>query len=67
MEAGNLYNIFKKIDLRYMTEMCPPAYFLLSTQLIIGVFSQTILSGIVIAKILRPKKRKQVNKIVVYF
>jgi potassium inwardly-rectifying channel subfamily J len=44
---------------RYMTEVCPPAFVVLCIQLIIGVFLQTILAGIVVAKVLRPKKRKQ--------
>uniref|UniRef100_A0A158PCK5 IRK_C domain-containing protein n=1 Tax=Angiostrongylus cantonensis TaxID=6313 RepID=A0A158PCK5_ANGCA len=44
---------------RYMTESCPPAYVILSIQLIVGVFLQTMLTGIVLAKVLRPKKRKQ--------
>ncbi|KAI1722988.1 inward rectifier potassium channel domain-containing protein [Ditylenchus destructor] len=44
---------------RYMTEMCPQAYVVLCIQLIIGVLLQTLLAGIVIAKVLRPKKRKQ--------
>nr|CAD2186789.1 unnamed protein product [Meloidogyne enterolobii] len=44
---------------RYMTESCPLAYIALSLQCIVGVLLQTILAGIVIAKILRPKKRKQ--------
>lgn len=43
-----------------MTELCPIAFVVLCIQLIIGVLLQTILAGIVIAKILRPKKRKQV-------
>ncbi|CAI5456245.1 unnamed protein product [Caenorhabditis angaria] len=45
--------------LRYMTEQCPSAYLTLCVQCVVGVFLQTILAGIVIAKILRPKKRKQ--------
>lgn len=46
--------------LRYMTDLCPPAYLTLCVQCVVGVFLQTILAGIVIAKILRPKKRRQV-------
>ncbi|CAO4387926.1 unnamed protein product [Caenorhabditis nigoni] len=45
--------------LRYMTDLCPPAYLTLCVQCVVGVFLQTILAGIVIAKILRPKKRRQ--------
>ncbi|CAB3400777.1 unnamed protein product [Caenorhabditis bovis] len=45
--------------LRYMTDLCPPAYLTLCVQCVVGVFLQTILTGIVIAKILRPKKRRQ--------
>uniref|UniRef100_A0A183BNX9 IRK_C domain-containing protein n=1 Tax=Globodera pallida TaxID=36090 RepID=A0A183BNX9_GLOPA len=44
---------------RYMTESCPLAYAVLSLQCIVGVLLQTVLAGIVTAKILRPKKRKQ--------
>ncbi|RCN32106.1 inward rectifier potassium channel 2 family protein [Ancylostoma caninum] len=44
---------------RYMTDNCPPAYVILSIQLVVGVFLQTMLTGIVLAKVLRPKKRKQ--------
>ncbi|KAK0404485.1 hypothetical protein QR680_017473 [Steinernema hermaphroditum] len=47
---------------RYMTEMCPPAFIVLCFQLIFGVLLQTMLAGIVIAKVLRPKKRKQEMK-----
>uniref|UniRef100_A0A7E4VYQ5 Inward rectifier potassium channel irk-1 n=1 Tax=Panagrellus redivivus TaxID=6233 RepID=A0A7E4VYQ5_PANRE len=44
---------------RYMTEMCPPAFIVLCIQLVIGVLLQTMLAGIIVAKVLRPKKRKQ--------
>ncbi|WKY14584.1 hypothetical protein Q1695_000265 [Nippostrongylus brasiliensis] len=44
---------------RYMTDNCPPAYVILLFQLVVGVFLQTMLTGIVLAKVLRPKKRKQ--------
>ncbi|KAK5981311.1 G-protein coupled inwardly rectifying potassium channel-A [Trichostrongylus colubriformis] len=44
---------------RYMTDNCPPAYIILLVQLVVGVFLQTMLTGIVLAKVLRPKKRKQ--------
>lgn len=44
---------------RYMTENCPIAHFVLCIQLVVGVFLQTMLAGIVVAKVLRPKKRKQ--------
>uniref|UniRef100_A0A915Q4E7 Inward rectifier potassium channel C-terminal domain-containing protein n=1 Tax=Setaria digitata TaxID=48799 RepID=A0A915Q4E7_9BILA len=44
---------------RYMTDACLPLIFILSLQCIAGVFMQTMLSGIVVAKLLRPKKRKQ--------
>ncbi|KAE9548354.1 hypothetical protein FO519_008429 [Halicephalobus sp. NKZ332] len=44
---------------RYMTEVCPPAFIVLCIQLIVGVLLQTMLAGIVVAKVLRPKKRKQ--------
>lgn len=44
-----------------MTTECPIAYFVLMTQCIIGVFVQTMLGGVIIAKVLRPKKRKQVG------
>ncbi|KAF8385580.1 irk-3, partial [Pristionchus pacificus] len=44
---------------RHMTTECPIAYFVLMTQCIIGVFVQTMLGGVIIAKVLRPKKRKQ--------
>ncbi|VDM38161.1 unnamed protein product [Toxocara canis] len=44
---------------RYMTEVCPPAFLVLCVQLIIGVLLQTMLAGIVVAKVLRPKKRRQ--------
>ncbi|GMT32169.1 hypothetical protein PFISCL1PPCAC_23466, partial [Pristionchus fissidentatus] len=44
---------------RHMTTECPVAYFVLMTQCIIGVFVQTMLGGVIIAKVLRPKKRKQ--------
>ncbi|VDM13446.1 unnamed protein product [Wuchereria bancrofti] len=44
---------------RYVTDACLPVVFILSLQCIAGVFMQTMLSGIVIAKLLRPKKRKQ--------
>ncbi|XGW35344.1 hypothetical protein V3C99_018950 [Haemonchus contortus] len=44
---------------RYMTDNCPPAYVILLIQLVVGVFLQTVLTGIVLAKVLRPKKRKQ--------
>uniref|UniRef100_A0A0N4ZRD2 Inward rectifier potassium channel irk-1 n=1 Tax=Parastrongyloides trichosuri TaxID=131310 RepID=A0A0N4ZRD2_PARTI len=44
---------------RYMTENCPPAHIVLCIQLVVGVFLQTMLAGIVVAKVLRPKKRKQ--------
>ncbi|KIH49079.1 hypothetical protein ANCDUO_20847, partial [Ancylostoma duodenale] len=47
---------------RYMTDNCPPAYVILSIQLVVGVFLQTMLTGIVLAKVLRPKKRKQVSE-----
>ncbi|CAJ0947390.1 unnamed protein product, partial [Mesorhabditis belari] len=44
---------------RYMTNECPPAYTILMVQLVVGCFLQTMLAGIVVAKVLRPKKRKQ--------
>ncbi|GMR31883.1 hypothetical protein PMAYCL1PPCAC_02078, partial [Pristionchus mayeri] len=44
---------------RHMTTECPLAYFVLMTQCIFGVFVQTMLGGVIIAKVLRPKKRKQ--------
>ncbi|CAJ0575203.1 unnamed protein product, partial [Mesorhabditis spiculigera] len=44
---------------RYMTNECPPAYTVLMVQLVVGCFLQTMLAGIVVAKVLRPKKRKQ--------
>ncbi|VDN02091.1 unnamed protein product [Thelazia callipaeda] len=44
---------------RYMTDTCLPMLFVLSLQCVAGVFLQTLLGGIVIAKVLRPKKRKQ--------
>uniref|UniRef100_A0A0N5BKQ7 IRK_C domain-containing protein n=1 Tax=Strongyloides papillosus TaxID=174720 RepID=A0A0N5BKQ7_STREA len=44
---------------RYMTENCPVAHLVLCIQLVVGVFLQTMLAGIVVAKVLRPKKRKQ--------
>uniref|UniRef100_A0A1I7XW27 TLC domain-containing protein n=1 Tax=Heterorhabditis bacteriophora TaxID=37862 RepID=A0A1I7XW27_HETBA len=44
---------------RYMTDLCPPAYTTLCFQLVVGVFLQTMLAGIIVAKVLRPKKRKQ--------
>ncbi|KAK6013345.1 inward rectifier potassium channel 2 domain protein [Ostertagia ostertagi] len=44
---------------RYMTDNCPAAYIILLIQLVVGVFLQTMLTGIVLAKVLRPKKRKQ--------
>ncbi|KAL3990753.1 Inward rectifier potassium channel family protein [Acanthocheilonema viteae] len=44
---------------RYVTDACLPLIFILSLQCIAGVFMQTMLSGIVVAKLLRPKKRKQ--------
>ncbi|CAG9538938.1 unnamed protein product [Cercopithifilaria johnstoni] len=44
---------------RYVTDACLPLVFILSLQCIVGFFMQTMLSGIVIAKLLRPKKRKQ--------
>lgn len=43
-----------------MTDLCPIAYTTLSVQVVVGQFLQTVLGGLVIAKILRPKKRKQV-------
>lgn len=46
---------------RYMTEVCPPAFVILCVQLIVGVLLQTMLAGVVVAKVLRPKKRKQVR------
>ncbi|KAH7696289.1 CBN-IRK-3 protein, partial [Aphelenchoides avenae] len=42
-----------------MTEVCPPAFVILCVQLIVGVLLQTMLAGVVVAKVLRPKKRKQ--------
>uniref|UniRef100_A0A0N5B133 IRK_C domain-containing protein n=1 Tax=Syphacia muris TaxID=451379 RepID=A0A0N5B133_9BILA len=45
--------------IRYMTDACPMAVVLLCSQLITGVFLQTLLTGLVIAKVLRPKKRRQ--------
>ncbi|KAI6240661.1 Inward rectifier potassium channel 2 [Aphelenchoides fujianensis] len=44
---------------RYMNDVCPPAYLGLVLQMIIGLLLQTMLAGIVVAKVLRPKKRKQ--------
>lgn len=44
---------------RYMTDSCPMAVVLLCSQLITGVLLQTVLTGLVIAKVLRPKKRRQ--------
>ncbi|KAM3727818.1 Inward rectifier potassium channel [Dirofilaria immitis] len=44
---------------RYVTSACVSLVFFLSLQCIVGVFMQTMLSGIVVAKLLRPKKRKQ--------
>ncbi|CAD5230549.1 unnamed protein product [Bursaphelenchus okinawaensis] len=44
---------------RYMTEICPPAFIILSLQIVVGLLLQTMLAGIVVAKVLRPKKRKQ--------
>uniref|UniRef100_A0A915A8G5 Uncharacterized protein n=1 Tax=Parascaris univalens TaxID=6257 RepID=A0A915A8G5_PARUN len=44
---------------RYMTDVCPPAFLVLCIQLIVGVLLQTMLGGIVVAKVLRPKKRRQ--------
>ena len=46
---------------RYITEVCPLAFIVLGTQCICGVLLQTILAGVVIAKVLRPKKRKKVS------
>jgi hypothetical protein len=45
---------------RYMTEMCSPAVVALVIQMIVGLLLQTMLAGIMVAKLLRPKKRKQV-------
>ncbi|CAI4226029.1 unnamed protein product [Auanema sp. JU1783] len=44
---------------RYMTDLCPMAYTTLCIQVIAGNFLQTLLGGLVIAKILRPTKRRQ--------
>uniref|UniRef100_A0A1I7VC71 IRK_C domain-containing protein n=1 Tax=Loa loa TaxID=7209 RepID=A0A1I7VC71_LOALO len=44
---------------RYVTDACLSLVFVLALQCIAGVFMQTMLSGIVVAKLLRPKKRKQ--------
>ncbi|KAI6192157.1 Inward rectifier potassium channel 2 [Aphelenchoides bicaudatus] len=44
---------------RYMTEACLPAFITLILQMIVGLLLQTMLAGIVVAKVLRPKKRKQ--------
>ncbi|VDK47727.1 unnamed protein product [Gongylonema pulchrum] len=44
---------------RYTTDACLPVFFVLSLQCVVGVFLQTMLAGIVVAKVLRPKKRKQ--------
>uniref|UniRef100_A0AC35UBW2 Inward rectifier potassium channel irk-1 n=1 Tax=Rhabditophanes sp. KR3021 TaxID=114890 RepID=A0AC35UBW2_9BILA len=44
---------------RYMRENCPLAYIILSIQIIFGLLVQTILTAVVIAKMLRPKKRRQ--------
>ncbi|VDM75200.1 unnamed protein product [Strongylus vulgaris] len=48
-----------QFEFRYMTDNCAPAYVILSIQLVVGIFLQTMLTGIVLAKVLRPKKRKQ--------
>lgn len=45
---------------RYMTEMCSPAFVTLVIQIVVGLLLQTMLAGILVAKILRPKKRKMV-------
>uniref|UniRef100_A0A914X1S1 Uncharacterized protein n=1 Tax=Plectus sambesii TaxID=2011161 RepID=A0A914X1S1_9BILA len=42
---------------RYITSACPPAYITLFVQLIVGVLIQTLIGGVVLAKLLRPKKR----------
>jgi hypothetical protein len=62
-DQGKLLTIaylFVQINFRYMTEMCPPAFITLIFQMIVGLLLQTMLAGIVVAKVLRPKKRKQV-------
>lgn len=46
---------------RWITEMCPPAFVTLVLQMIVGLLLQTMLAGVVIAKVLRPKKRKMVR------
>ncbi|PAV65859.1 hypothetical protein WR25_16434 [Diploscapter pachys] len=46
---------------RYMTDQCSGAVFTLTLQCICGVFLQTMLAGIVVAKVLRPKKRRQAS------
>ncbi|CAD6187333.1 unnamed protein product [Caenorhabditis auriculariae] len=45
--------------LRYMTDTCPGAYLTLCAQCVVGVLLQTVLAGLIVAKILRPKKRRQ--------
>lgn len=44
---------------RYPTTHCPPSIITLVVQMVSGQLLQTVLGGLVIAKILRPKKRKQ--------
>lgn len=50
-----------------MTDLCPIAYTTLSVQVVVGQFLQTVLGGLVIAKILRPKKRKQVRLFIIFY
>ncbi|MFH4974818.1 hypothetical protein AB6A40_001527 [Gnathostoma spinigerum] len=44
---------------RYMTTACPPATVVVCTQCVAGVLLQTLLAGIIVAKLLRPKKRRE--------
>lgn len=42
---------------RYVTENCPAAVFMVTVQSILGALLQALLTGIVIAKVQKPKKR----------
>lgn len=53
------FYLIQGYGVRYMTEECPEAIFIMCIQCILGVLIEAFMVGIVFAKLSRPKKRAQ--------
>lgn len=53
------FHFIQGYGVRYMTEECPEAIFIMCIQCILGVLIEAFMVGIVFAKLSRPKKRAQ--------